>query len=92
MECGDDRAREKASQALREGAAKLRKQGYGPKQPGSSAEAPAVLDNEATPKRGLQVEKIMLPNERQSDESYCDDAKYSSHFDPPRKKTKHEAV
>ena len=26
LECGDDRAREKASQALREGAAKLRKQ------------------------------------------------------------------
>ncbi|KAL7530071.1 hypothetical protein ACHAXR_005898 [Thalassiosira sp. AJA248-18] len=81
VKCGDDRAREKASQALREGAAKLRKQGY---------KCVKYGEDHAHQKRGLT--KILLPNERAFDQSYCGDPEYSSEFEPPRKKIKQEAV
>ena len=52
-----------------------------------------MVGDEAPQKRELPViEKIMLPNERAYDESFCDDSQYSSVFDPPRKKIKQEEV
>ena len=78
-----------ASQALREGAAKLRKEGYGVK---NGADEKSMVDNVANQKRGLSVMKIPLPNERASDQSYYNDPECSSEFDPPRKKIKQEEV
>ena len=68
FEACEERAREKASQALREGAAKLRKEGYG--------------THEAT--GGLKLPpKISLPNERICDENYADSPTYCDDFQPP---------
>ena len=80
------RAREKASQALREGAAKLRKDGYSEK--GHQALKPSP--------------KMKLPHERESREKrrsrsrspselpleYSLDAEYCEAFEPPSKKAK----
>ena len=70
-----------ASQALREGAAKLRKEGYGD------------IKKDAGP---LVVQSILLPSERTSKtRSGCaDDEKHCDKFDPPRpkKKTKRASV
>eukprot|EP00985_Skeletonema_marinoi_P018661 scaffold10475_cov90-Skeletonema_marinoi.AAC.1 len=81
LECSVDRAKEKASQALREGAAKLRKEGYGDKK------------EETGP---LEVKPILLLNERASGVrlGYADDEKYCDQFEPPRprKKSKRSSV
>ena len=73
-----------ASQALREGAAKLRKEGYGEKR------------KEEKISGGLVVKSITLPNERAGNNAphYSDDAKYCDQFEPPRprKKAKQESV
>jgi len=66
-----------ASQALREGAAKLRKQGH--------------IDKKKEEKLtgGLVVKSIKLPNERVRDmPHYSDDAKYCNEFEPPRPRKK----
>ncbi|KAL7551900.1 hypothetical protein ACHAWF_015106 [Thalassiosira exigua] len=86
LECSDDRAREKASQALREGAAKLRKQGYGIKNDAGEKQ----LDSTAE-EAGLHTTQILLPNERVRSQGYRG-TEYSSAFDPPRKKIKQEEV
>lgn len=79
LPCDEDRAREKASQALREGAAKLRKQGYST----TKIESPTVaVVNVQT--------RILLPNEKETDEPN-NDPKYTE-FDPPKKKVKQEPV
>lgn len=70
-----------ASQALREGAAKLRKEGYGDKK------------KESGP---LVVKPILLKHERASraGSGYADDEKYRDQFEPPRprKKSRRESV
>lgn len=70
-----------ASQALREGAAKLRKEGYGDKK------------KESGP---LVVKPILLKHERASGarSGYADDEKYRDQFEPPRprKKSKRGSV
>ena len=66
-----------ASQALREGAAKLRKQGH--------------IDKKKEEKLtgGLVVKSIKLPIERVRDmPRYSDDAKYCNEFEPPRPRKK----
>ena len=66
-----------ASQALREGAAKLRKQGH--------------IDKKKEEKLtgGLVVKSIKLPIERVRDmPHYSDDAKYCTEFEPPRPRKK----
>ena len=66
-----------ASQALREGAAKLRKQGH--------------IDKKKEEKLtgGLVVKSIKLPIERVRDmPHYSDDAKYCNEFEPPRPRKK----
>ncbi|KAL7491349.1 hypothetical protein ACHAWT_001879 [Skeletonema menzelii] len=76
LECSMDRAKEKASQALREGAAKLRKEGYGDKK------------KETGP---LVVKPILLLNESASGArrlGYEDDEKYCDQFEPPRPRKK----
>lgn len=79
LECSDDRAREKAKQALREGAAKMRKEGHG-------AETGALeASNDANEQR--EMKRVLLPNERSCNEiEYHDDPEYSNVFDPPHKK------
>ena len=79
-----------ASQALREGAAKLRKLAAAAKN-GTSASASEtpVSGGDVTPKRGLQVENVLLPNERVVGIHYDP---LPSAFDPPRKKVKQEPV
>lgn len=72
-----------ASQALREGAAKLRKQGHIEKK------------KEEKLTGGLVVKSIKLPIERVRDmPHYSDDAKYCNEFEPPRprKKSKRASV
>lgn len=99
LECGDDRAREKAKQALREGAAKMRKQGYG----GGGTESVGSDDTASlfdinNEKRGMS--RILLPNERsrggggggggasikEEEMEYQLDPKYSVVFEPPSNK------
>ena len=66
-----------ASQALREGAAKLRKQGHIEKK------------KEEKLTGGLVVKSIKLPIERVRDmPHYSDDAKYCNEFEPPRPRKK----
>lgn len=70
-----------ASQALREGAAKLRKEGYGNKKKEEPTRGPLV------------VKPILLPNESASGDksgSYADDAKYRDHFEPPRSRKRYK--
>ena len=94
LECGDDRAREKAKQALREGAAKMRKQGYGGGTESVGSDDTASLFHINNEKRGMS--RILLPNERSrggvggvgsiEEEEYQLDPKYSIVFEPPRNK------
>eukprot|EP00571_Detonula_confervacea_P014706 CAMPEP_0172297620 /NCGR_PEP_ID=MMETSP1058-20130122/571_1 /TAXON_ID=83371 /ORGANISM="Detonula confervacea, Strain CCMP 353" /LENGTH=513 /DNA_ID=CAMNT_0013006789 /DNA_START=391 /DNA_END=1932 /DNA_ORIENTATION=- len=86
LECNDDRAREKASQALRERAAKLRKQGYG-----QSGDVKKCACQTPVNKRVNHGGKIMLPTERACGH-YHSDPKYSADFVPPQKKTTIEEV
>ena len=98
LECGDDRAREKAKQALREGAAKMRKQqGYGGGGGGTESvgsDDTASLFDINNEKRGMS--RILLPNERYRgggggasiEMEYQLDPKYSVVFEPPRNKKK----
>lgn len=79
LECSDDRAREKAKQALREGAAKMRKEGHGAKTGALEASNDANEQSE--------IKRVLLPNERSCNEiEYHDDPEYSNVFDPPHKK------
>lgn len=80
-----------ASQALREAAAKLRKQERGTEDGAGKKRAKKGPPDE-TVKGGLVVKKILLPNEKECGESYCDDPEFSSDFEPPQKKIKQEAV
>ena len=79
LECGDDRSREKAKQALREGAAKLRKLS-------SVVESGKVeASHDAIEQRGMK--RILLPNERSCNEiEYQHNPEYSNIFEPPHKK------
>lgn len=87
-----------ASQALREGAAKLRKEGYGVKNKIDAGSKPTSSDRGI--KRGLNPpRKILLPTERTIGESNdLEFDQYARDFDPPRcserarKKIRHEAV
>ncbi len=76
LECGEDRAREKAKQALREGAAKMRKQGS----VGESGEVEASDDAIEQ----LVMKRIFLPNEGSYDE--IEFHQYSDIFEPPHTK------
>ena len=77
LECGDDRAREKAKQALREGAAKMRKE--------CCRTGALEASNDANEQSGMK--RILLPIERTRNEiEYHDDPEYSNVFDPPHKK------
>ncbi|KAL3805899.1 hypothetical protein HJC23_007860 [Cyclotella cryptica] len=76
VESDDERSREKASQALREGAAKLRKDGC------------ASPNNSAASTTLKPAAKIALPNERTCEDMYSDDPRYCDDFEPPRKKMK----
>lgn len=78
VESDDHRAREKASQALREGAAQLRKEGYGV--PDQALKIP--------PKIKLPNERVR----KDKRQDYSLDSTYSSNFEPPRKKVKSVAV
>lgn len=94
LECGDDRAREKTKQALREGAAKMRKQGYGGGTGSVGSDDTASLFDVNNEKRGMSI--ILLPNERcgggggasieEEKMEYQLDPKYSVVFEPPRDK------
>ena len=79
LECGEERAREKAKQALREGAAKMRKLG-------SVVESGKVeASDDAIEQR--RTKGILLPNERACDEiEYHHNPEYSNIFEPPHKK------
>lgn len=73
VECNDARAREKASQSLREGAAQLRKEGYG-----------ADQKLKVAPKIRLPNERVGEKREH----NYSEDPVYHHAFEPPRKKIK----
>ena len=79
-----------ASQALREGAAKLRKQGI----EANNSSNELLLDNCLTDMRSTSIKepkdgkKIFLSNERAGDVNYWDDPKYCKSFEPPHKKIK----
>ena len=74
--CNEERAREKASQALREGAAKLRKE----------VSLEADKDANAVKRKRGRPRKVMLHNEIVPSQSYMDDPDYADFFDPPKKK------
>lgn len=88
--CAEERAREKASQALREGAAKLRKQGYFAKVTTETTPPPTAMKRVAAGnnKRGKTI--VLPTNETKSDKSSSlDDPDY---IPPPQKKIKQEHV
>jgi hypothetical protein len=79
VESDDLRAREKASQALREGAAQLRKEGYGVPDQALMIAPKIRLPNEKLPRNKRQHDYSLDP-------IYCDD------FEPPSKKVKSVGV
>jgi hypothetical protein len=91
LECSEDRAREKAKQALREAAAKIRKEGFdvegGAVESSNDANDADDADDadDAIEQRGLK--RILLPNERSFNAiEYHDEPEYSDIFEPPYKK------
>ena len=81
LECSEDRAREKAKQALREAAAKLRKDGFGVESGAVEASNDA---NDAIEQRGIK--RILLPNERLFNAiEYHNEPEFSHVFEPPYK-------
>jgi len=77
LECGEDRAREKAKQALREGAAKMRKLGSVVKSGESEASDYAIEQH--------GMKRSLLPNERSCEDEYQHNPEYSNIFEPPHK-------